>query len=180
MKAQKHTRYPLAVRVKTAAKQIPSAIRHTDGPFVARALFGASFCMGFQRQCLLYSEGRVCMANKPLHPCAYIGCQALTREKYCKRHQERPKELRASAYRRGYTSRWSKESRAFLALHPWCAECARHGKTVPAELVDHIRPHKGDIGLFWNRSNWQALCWSCHSSKTAREDGGFGNPLPHP
>ena len=37
---------PLAVRVKTAAKQIPSAIRHTDGPFVVRALFGASLLFG--------------------------------------------------------------------------------------------------------------------------------------
>lgn len=37
---------PLAVRVKTAAKQIPSAIWHTDGPFVVRTLFGASLLFG--------------------------------------------------------------------------------------------------------------------------------------
>jgi 5-methylcytosine-specific restriction protein A len=30
--------------------------------------------------------------------------------------------------------------------------------------------------LFWNRSNWQSLCHSCHSRKTASEDGGWGNP----
>nr|WP_313208501.1 HNH endonuclease [Stenotrophomonas geniculata] len=24
-------------------------------------------------------------------------------------------------------------------------------------------------------SNWQTLCVPCHSTKTAREDGGFGN-----
>ncbi len=24
-------------------------------------------------------------------------------------------------------------------------------------------------------SNWQTLCVQCHSTKTAREDGGFGN-----
>ncbi|WP_232338165.1 MULTISPECIES: HNH endonuclease [Bordetella] len=30
--------------------------------------------------------------------------------------------------------------------------------------------------LFWDTSNWQGLCWSCHSIKTAREDGGFGHP----
>ncbi|KAE8545359.1 hypothetical protein F6453_2331 [Marinobacter nauticus] len=29
--------------------------------------------------------------------------------------------------------------------------------------------------LFWDDSNWQALCHSCHSEKTASEDSGFGN-----
>ncbi|WP_353056028.1 hypothetical protein [Mesobacillus subterraneus] len=28
--------------------------------------------------------------------------------------------------------------------------------------------------LFWNVHNWQSLCASCHSSKTVKEDGGFG------
>ena len=36
-------------------------------------------------------------------------------------------------------------------------------------------PHQGDQALFWNASNWQALCKRCHDAKTAREDGGFGN-----
>jgi 5-methylcytosine-specific restriction protein A len=30
------------------------------------------------------------------------------------------------------------------------------------------------MALFWDSSNWQPLCHECHSSKTAREDGGFG------
>jgi 5-methylcytosine-specific restriction protein A len=42
--------------------------------------------------------------------------------------------------------------------------------------VDHIIPHGGDMRLFWNRGNWAALCQSCHSRKTAKQDGGFGNP----
>jgi 5-methylcytosine-specific restriction protein A len=41
--------------------------------------------------------------------------------------------------------------------------------------VDHIKPHKGDMTLFWDRTNWQSLCGPCHSAKTAAEDGGFGN-----
>lgn len=43
-----------------------------------------------------------------------------------------------------------------------------------AEVVDHIVPHKGDLSLFWSRSNWQSLCKRCHDIKTAMEDGGFG------
>ena len=37
--------------------------------------------------------------------------------------------------------------------------------------VDHIIPHKGDRKLFWDKTNWQALCKPCHDAKTAREDG---------
>lgn len=28
--------------------------------------------------------------------------------------------------------------------------------------------------MFWSRRNWQALCATCHSRKTVRQDGGFG------
>jgi 5-methylcytosine-specific restriction protein A len=46
--------------------------------------------------------------------------------------------------------------------------------------VDHIRPHKGDRGLLYANENVQSLCESCHSRKTATEDGGFGRPVtPH-
>jgi tetratricopeptide (TPR) repeat protein len=44
-----------------------------------------------------------------------------------------------------------------------------------AEVVDHIVPHRADRKLFWDQSNWQALCRMHHSKKTATRDGGFGN-----
>ncbi|MEC7815831.1 HNH endonuclease signature motif containing protein [Marinobacter alkaliphilus] len=59
--------------------------------------------------------------------------------------------------------------------NPLCAECSRQGRITAATDVDHIIPHRGDLKLFWSRSNWQSLCHPCHSRKTAREDGGFGN-----
>jgi 5-methylcytosine-specific restriction protein A len=34
-------------------------------------------------------------------------------------------------------------------------------------VVDHIKPHKGDRGLFWELANHQALCKRCHDRKTA-------------
>jgi 5-methylcytosine-specific restriction protein A len=55
--------------------------------------------------------------------------------------------------------------------HPLCAEHERQGEVVAAVVVDHIRPHKGDRALFWNRGNWQSLCKACHDRKTALEDG---------
>ena len=57
----------------------------------------------------------------------------------------------------------------FLRMHPLCAECHWYGRVVPATLVDHKRPHKGDQGLFWDQENWQALCRDCHTKKTLRE-----------
>ena len=38
-----------------------------------------------------------------------------------------------------------------------------------AKEVDHIIPHRGDMQLFWDVANWQGLCKSCHSKKTAQE-----------
>ena len=42
-------------------------------------------------------------------------------------------------------------------------------KAVSA-IVDHIKAHRMDPKLFWDQSNWRALCKSCHDKKTARED----------
>lgn len=50
--------------------------------------------------------------------------------------------------------------------------CLRAGRLVPATVVDHITPHKGNSELFWDSANWQSLCESCHNRKTAGEDMG--------
>ncbi len=39
-----------------------------------------------------------------------------------------------------------------------------------ANEVDHIKPHNGDLALFWDESNWQSLCKACHSRKTMGEN----------
>lgn len=64
---------------------------------------------------------------------------------------------------------WRSASKGFLRKHPLCADCQDLGLVVPATEVDHIIPHRGDRGLFWQRRNWQSLCKPCHSRKTARE-----------
>lgn len=126
---------------------------------------------------------------KPNRPCAYIGCNQDTKDKYCPEHLEiinqRIKEKnreriekfrteyerrRPSANERGYNSEWRKKRKIFLQLNPLCVKCG-----APATDVDHIIPHKGDKILFWNPNNWQSLCHRCHSQKTAREDSDFMN-----
>lgn len=37
-----------------------------------------------------------------------------------------------------------------------------------ADVTDHIKPHRGDVNLFWDRSNWAGCCNACHTLKTAR------------
>lgn len=64
---------------------------------------------------------------------------------------------------------WRKARRAFLEAHPFCVECRRRKLGhIPAEVVDHVRPHRGDEGLFWDRDNWQPLCKRHHDIKTGR------------
>lgn len=83
---------------------------------------------------------------------------------------------RGSPRSRGYTVSWEKYSRERLKEYPWCAEHLLTDLLVPGSLTDHVVPVKGpDDPLFWDPTNHQTLCWSCHSAKTAREDGGFGN-----
>ncbi|WP_347335991.1 HNH endonuclease [Rhodopseudomonas palustris] len=71
---------------------------------------------------------------------------------------------RPTARQRGYDSKWQHESKAFLARpeNRFCAcGCGRI-----ADVVDHIKPHRGDMKLFWDRNNWQPMASSpCHSSR---------------
>ena len=86
-----------------------------------------------------------------------------------------PAAVRQTAAQRGYGSRWQKARATFLARSPLCVECEKAGRVTAAAVVDHIVPHQGDQGLFWDTDNWQSLCKTHHDIKTAREDGGFGN-----
>ena len=74
---------------------------------------------------------------------------------------------RPSARKRGYTS-VGEGGASFLARHPVCA-FGKDKCTGLAQHVDHIKPHSGDLRLFWDRRNWQGLCQPCHNRKTAKE-----------
>ncbi|MBD8492978.1 HNH endonuclease [Pseudomonas syringae] len=126
------------------------------------------------------------MPLRPQKPCNALGCRALTRNpRYCDAHlhllkshvREKPRESSAA---RGYGYKWQQARAGWLAKHPLCVHCAARGRVTEATEVDHIRPHKSDMAVFWDRENWQSLCGPCHSAKTASEDGGFGNSTRKP
>jgi 5-methylcytosine-specific restriction enzyme A len=112
------------------------------------------------------------MPSKPLKPCNKHGCSNLTRERYCDDHKQLTNQYdsnRGTATQRGYDAKWRKARAYYLSHNPICVRCGDI-----ATVVDHVTPHKGDKRLFWDRSNWQPLCKTCHDRKTVKEDGGFG------
>ena len=114
------------------------------------------------------------LAHAALHECNHYGCHQLTSERFCEKHKHNYDNSRDSASKRGYGRRWRISSKAFLVNHPFCVRCLAKGTYTPATIVDHIKPHKGNQTLFWDKNNWQPLCKLCHDKKTATEDGGFG------
>lgn len=114
------------------------------------------------------------MPWKRQQPCTHPGCGKLSDSSRCEEHRQQftraYEKKRGSSARRGYGQKWQDASRLYLMAHPWCARC-----NVLATEVDHKVPHKGDMKLFWDRSNWESLCKPCHSRKTATEDGRWGS-----
>lgn len=75
---------------------------------------------------------------------------------------------RESSARRGYNGRWQKYRERYLRENPLCVMHQEQGRTVAAEVVDHIVPHKGGHKLFWDPKNHQALCKQCHDRHKQR------------
>jgi 5-methylcytosine-specific restriction endonuclease McrA len=98
-----------------------------------------------------------------------------------------------SSTARGYGYKWQQARAGYLVLHPFCAyclreasisyaqdavaiglQCARAGIGLPyAQVVDHVTPHRGDMKLFWDSSNWQSLCSPHHSRDKQREEASL-------
>lgn len=109
---------------------------------------------------------RICSCGRIVPHSVLCECQrTATRERNAFHDARRP-----SAFARGYNHEWRKARIEYLAMHPHCRECAIHGVTRPATVVDHIIPHRGDTRLFWHRANWQPLCAPCHNSIKQRKE----------
>lgn len=75
---------------------------------------------------------------------------------------------RANSAQRGYGYDWQTAREHYLRDNPLCVTCEKSGYVVEATVVDHIKPHRGNSGLFWALSNWQSLCVGCHNRKTGK------------
>jgi 5-methylcytosine-specific restriction enzyme A len=129
---------------------------------------------------------------KSMRPCPVPGCPELTRGGRCAKHRTEQArawdEERGSSNKRGYTGRWQHYRALWLRKHPLCGDrlnarsgehsrCRSEGRAVAATDVDHIVPHRGDQGRFWDPTNHQSLCRTCHSVKSHGERQGVGRIL---
>lgn len=84
------------------------------------------------------------------------------------------------------TVAWERLRSFVLSEEPFCRFCKAEGKLIPADVVDHIIPHKGDMGLFMDIDNLQSVCKSHHDSVKQKMEHGVliiqygpnGFPLP--
>lgn len=104
---------------------------------------------------------RICACGKVVPALSLCECGAADR----RARKARFDAKRGTSSQRGYTGAWDKAREGFLAKHPFCRRCGD-----PAEVVDHITPHRGDKAVFWDRANWQPLCTPCHSGTKQREE----------
>ncbi|KQV33132.1 MULTISPECIES: HNH endonuclease signature motif containing protein [unclassified Rhizobium] len=67
---------------------------------------------------------------------------------------------------------WKRLRANQLAIQPLCEFCLITEEVTAAEVVDHRKPHKGDLELFYDPSNLQSLCKHHHdSAKQSMERG---------
>lgn len=120
------------------------------------------------------------MPKASRRPCCKPGCAGFAGVGgYCDQHQEARRQgdrHRGSANDRGYGHKWRVARLEFLADNPLCVLCREVNRISGAAVVDHKTPHKGNMRLFWDRSNWQGLCQTCHNRKTAAGDMGSWSP----
>jgi 5-methylcytosine-specific restriction enzyme A len=108
-----------------------------------------------------WSAPSICPAGHP----HYRGdrCPVCVRERQAAYDRTRP-----SAAQRGYDEEHRRDRERFLRENPFCIECGR-----PAVVLEHCIPHRGDQRLLRDPANWQPMCVSCASRKTALADSAF-------
>lgn len=89
-------------------------------------------------------------------------------------YQQRAAE-RPSAAVRGYGAQWQHRRKTFLMVNPFCVECGK-----PAVHADHSPRSRRELiaaGVSDPDQDQylEPRCHSCHSRRTAQQDGGFGN-----
>jgi 5-methylcytosine-specific restriction enzyme A len=119
------------------------------------------------------------MPGRAYRICAKSGCNKLSLNKYCELHSDHGKrvdEQRSHDPIRSllFTPTWRATRRLILSRDILCKACGR----AFSNEVDHRVPahawvsrHGGDLASFFDESNLQGLCKSCHTAKTDKERG---------
>jgi 5-methylcytosine-specific restriction protein A len=104
------------------------------------------------------------------HVCPAPGCSRIApRGKRCEQHAARQAAERRAHDAFYYSPAWRALRAAHLMANPRCTHCGG-----PGHVVDHVVPRRQAPGRALDPSNLSTCCASCHSTKTARTDGGWG------
>jgi hypothetical protein len=84
----------------------------------------------------------------------------------------------ALRYRQLYkTAQWSSIRKQQLSEHPLCARHLSRSLIVPATVVHHKEPHRGDRERFFS-GPFESLCKACHDGPTqSAERLGYSNEI---
>lgn len=125
-----------------------------------------------------YAPARPCAANNRGVRCPL---RITGSESYCPEHKkqfqrERNRARDPEAVKFYKSAAWLRTRKRVLERdNHTCQQCLSQGRAVTATHVDHRQTRRERPDLELEDSNLTSLCHSCHSSKTNREDGGFGN-----
>jgi len=119
------------------------------------------------------------MAQKKLHVCNKIGCNNLTRNRFCEQHEYIEAEEKKAINKRYNQNRTDDKEQSFYKSNGWkiarkkalardeylCQDCKKIGQIVPAITVHHIVPIKEEWSLRLVIENMISLCESCHQQR---------------
>jgi len=75
------------------------------------------------------------------------------------------------------TKEWKQLRESWLKFNCWCVLCREIGIRRQATVVDHKIRHGGNRAIFFDRTNLQSLCKTCHdSTKQRMEKSGKVKP----
>jgi 5-methylcytosine-specific restriction protein A len=117
------------------------------------------------------------MKTLPFRQCVHSGCRVLTRNpgSRCDKHKSKSAPAKPRAADPFYWRvPWLNLRKWFLARNPICAECDRKGRVTAANEVHHLKPKADFPELALVAENLEALCKSCHSRLTRRENTPSG------
>ena len=127
------------------------------------------------------------MPQKKLHVCNKMGCNNLTRNRFCEKHQYIEAEEKKAINRKYNRNRTDDKEQAFYKSTGWkivrkkalardnylCQDCLKMGYTVPAQTVHHIIPIKEQWTLRLIVENMVSLCESCHQQRHRKLNEGY-------
>ena len=85
----------------------------------------------------------------------------------------------ARAWRKLYYKKgWKQARERQLFAKPLCERCEARGIIVAATVVNHKKPHKGDVHLFFDPDNHESVCKPCHDADIQSEERiGFSDRI---